>query len=90
MRVNLKTKLNKKQPKLPNILCNQKIFLFCVNIYKMDQISKEAYKKSAVKIIDKERYFWINRRDLEVEQITIIEHRFLIFVIQTNKNKDTN
>ena len=55
----------------------------------MDQISKEAYKKCAVKIIDKERYFWINRRDLEVEQITIIEHRFLIFVIQTNKNKDT-
>ena len=67
MRVNLKTKLSKKQPKLPNILCNQKILLFCVCMYKMGQISKEAYKKCEVEIIDKGRYFWINRRDLEVE-----------------------
>ena len=90
MRVNLKTKLSKKQPKLPNILCNQKNLLFCVCIYKMGQISKEAYKKCEVKIIDKERYFWINRRDLEVEQITTIGHRFLIIVIQKNRNKDAN
>ena len=34
---------------------------------KMGQISKEAYKKCEVEIIDKGRYFWINRRDLEVE-----------------------
>ena len=33
----------------------------------MGQISKEAYKKCEVEIIDKGRYFWINRRDLEVE-----------------------
>ena len=33
----------------------------------MSQISKETYKKSEVEIIDKGRYFWINRRDLEVE-----------------------
>ena len=90
MRVNLKTKLSKKQPKLSNILCNQKNLLFCVCIYKMGQISKEAYKKCEVKIIDKERYFWINRRDLEVEQITTIGHRFLIIVIQKNRNKDAN
>ena len=36
-------------------------------MYKMGQISKEACKKCEVEIIDKGRYFWINRRDLEVE-----------------------
>ena len=36
-------------------------------MYKMSQISKKACKKCEVEIIDKERYFWINRRDLEVE-----------------------
>ena len=36
-------------------------------MYKMGQISKEAYKKWEVEIIDKGRYFWINRRDLEEE-----------------------
>ena len=39
----------------------------CVCMYRMSQISKEAYKKCEVEIIDKGRYFWINRRDLEVE-----------------------
>ena len=33
----------------------------------MVQISKEEYKKSEVEIIDKGRYFWVNRKDLEVE-----------------------
>ena len=36
-------------------------------MYKMEQISKEANKKCEVEIIDKGRYFWINRRDLEAE-----------------------
>ena len=36
-------------------------------MYKMVQISKEGYKKCEVKIIDKERYFLVNRKDLEVE-----------------------
>ena len=36
-------------------------------MYKMDQISKEAYKKCEVEIIDKGRYFWMNERDLEGE-----------------------
>ena len=36
-------------------------------MYKMKQISKEAYKKCEVEIIDKGRYFWINRRNLEAE-----------------------
>ena len=33
----------------------------------MVDLSEEAYKKRGVKIIDKGRYFWVNRRDLEVE-----------------------
>ena len=33
-------------------------------MYKMEQISKEAYKKYEVEIIDKGKYFWINRRDI--------------------------
>ena len=33
----------------------------------MEQISKEAYKKGEVEIIDKGRYFWINGRNLEAE-----------------------
>ena len=36
-------------------------------MYKMVQISKEGYKKCEVEIIDKERYFWVNRKVLEVE-----------------------
>ena len=43
------------------------IFSFCVCMYKMGQISKKACKYCEVEIIDKGRYFWINRRDLEVE-----------------------
>ena len=33
----------------------------------MIQISKEGHKKCEVEIIDKGRYFWVNRKDLEVE-----------------------
>ena len=33
-------------------------------MYKMDQ---EAYKKCGVEIIYKGRYFWLNRRNLEIE-----------------------
>ena len=36
-------------------------------MYKMLQISKEEYEKCQVEIIDQERYFWVNRKDLEVE-----------------------
>ena len=36
-------------------------------MYKMCQINKKAYKKCEIKIIDDGRYFWINRRDLEIE-----------------------
>ena len=43
--------------KLLNILC----------MYKMVQISKEEYEKCEVEIIDKGRYFQVNKKDLEVE-----------------------
>ena len=36
-------------------------------MYKMILISKEGYKKCKVEIINKGRYFLVNRKDLEVE-----------------------
>ena len=33
----------------------------------MSKINKEAYKKCEIGIIDDKEYFWINRRDLEIE-----------------------
>ena len=33
----------------------------------MLQINKKEYEKCEVEIIDKERYFWVDRKDLEVE-----------------------
>ena len=33
----------------------------------MYQIIKEDYLKREIEIIDRGRYFWINRKDLEVE-----------------------
>ena len=44
-----------------------KIFIFFLCMYKMVQISKEEYEKCEVEIIDKGRYFWVNKKDLEVE-----------------------
>ena len=41
------------------------IFFFSC-MYKMVQISKEEYEKCEVEINDKGRYFWVNRKDLEV------------------------
>ena len=36
-------------------------------MYKMWKISKEAFEKSKIQIIDQGKYFWVNRRDLEIE-----------------------
>ena len=36
-------------------------------MYKMLQMSKEEYEKCEVEIIDNGIYFWVNRKDLEVE-----------------------
>ena len=62
----LKQKLVKNNQELLKIFITKKVY-FSLCTYKMSQISKEAYKKCEVEIIDKGRYFWINRRDLEVE-----------------------
>ena len=56
-------------------------------MYKIVQINKEEYKKCEVEIIERGRYFWGNRKDLDVESIG---HQFLTNVIQKNKNTDKN
>ena len=53
--------------KLLSILCHQKNFFFFLCMYKMIQINKDGYKNCEVEIIDKDGYFWVNRKDLEVE-----------------------
>ena len=58
-------------------------------MYKLVQISKKGYRKCEVEIIDKGKYFWVNRKDLEVE--SDVTNRAQIFgVIQKNKNTDKN
>ena len=44
-----------------------KNFIFFLCVYKMVQISKEEYKKCEVEFTDRGRYFWVNRKDLQVE-----------------------
>ena len=46
---------------------SKKNYFFFLYMYKMLQISKEGYKKWEVEIIDQGRYFWVKRKDLEVE-----------------------
>ena len=60
-----------------------KKFLFLC-MYEMVQISK-GYKKYEVEIIDKGRYFWVNRKDLEVE--SDVANWFLINGIQKTKKQ---
>ena len=45
---------------------SKKVFFFLC-MYKMLQISKKEYEKCEVEISDKGRYFWVNRKGLEVE-----------------------
>ena len=44
-----------------------KSFIFFLCMYNMGQVRKEGFKKCEVEIIDKRRYFWVKRKDLEVE-----------------------
>ena len=54
-------------------------------MYKMVEISRKQYEKCEVEIIDKERCFWANRKDLEVElDVTNWAQ------IQQKKNTDKN
>ena len=63
--------------KLLSILCHQKI-------------SKEKYEKCKVESIDKGKYFWVNRKDLEVESDVANWAQIFDKCDQKNKNKDTN
>ena len=59
-------------------------------MYKMLQISKEGHKKCEVEIIDKGRFFWVNRKDLEVELDVASWAQIFDNVTQKNKNTDKN
>ena len=52
--------------KLTKLSIRKKIIFF-LSIYKMLQISKEEYEKCKIEVIDKGRYFWVNRKELEIE-----------------------
>ena len=60
------------------------MYFFFLRMYKMVQIRKKGYEKCQVETINKGRYFWVNRKGLE--ENLLIGHRFLINVIQKNKN----
>ena len=64
------------------------IFFLCM--YKMFQINKEGYKKWEVKIIYKERYFWVNTKDLEVELDVANWAQIFDKCDPENKNTDKN
>ena len=66
--------------KLLNILC----------MYKMVQISKEEYEKCEVEIIDKGRYFRVNRKDLELESDVANWAQFFDKCNPGKKNTDKN
>ena len=53
--INLKQKFSGKQPKIMKYLCHQ--FFFCVSMYKMCQISNQAYGKCEIEIINDKEYF---------------------------------
>ena len=67
---------------------SKKIIIFFFYMRKMSHISKEEYKKCEVEIIDEGVYFWVNRKDLEVE--SVVANWAQIFVKCNPKNKNTD
>ena len=59
-------------------------------MYKMLQISKKEYEKCEVEIIDKGRYFWVNRKDLEVESYVANWAQIFDKCDPKSKNTDMN
>ena len=57
----------KNSQKFSSILCYQKKLLFSCVCIKSFKSAKKGYEKCEVEIIDKGRYFRVNRKDLEVE-----------------------
>ena len=83
----------KNNQKLLNIYTIKKnvCVCVCVSMYKRYQISKEACKNCNIEIFNNGKYFWIIRRDLEVESdYDNWAHKYLINVIQKNKKTDNN
>ena len=62
------------------------IFFLCM--YKMVQIRKKGYEKCQVETINKGRYFWVNRKGLEVE--SDVANWAQIFDKCDHKNKNTD
>ena len=56
----------------------------------MIDISKEEYKKYEVEIIGNGRYFWVNRKDLEVESDVANWAQIFDKCDSKNKNIDKN
>ena len=70
--VNEKQKIMRLSSTKSKIICQfiKILFYFFVCMYKIIKISKETYKNCEVELIDKERNFWVNRRDLDkIEEI---------------------
>ena len=84
----LKSKTKVKKYRVFYAIKKKLFFFLCM--YKMIQISKEGHKKCEVEIIDKGRYFWVNRKDLEVELDVASWAQIFDNVTQKNKNTDKN
>ena len=59
-------------------------------MYKMFQISKKGYEKYEGEIIDKGRYFWANRKNLEVQSDVANWTLFFDKCDSEKKNTDMN
>ena len=57
----------KNSQKLLSILCHQKIIFFLCACIKCFKSAKKDTKNVKWKLLIKERYFWVKRKNLEVE-----------------------
>ena len=48
-------------------MCQLKKKFFFSCMYKMSKISKEAYKKCEIETIDRRQFFWLSKKDLQIE-----------------------
>ena len=65
-----------------------KKYIIFLCMYKMVQICKKEYQKCEVEIIEKGRYFWVNRKNLELE--SDVANWAQIFDKCNPKNKNTD
>ena len=59
-------------------------------MYKMNKVSKEAYKKCEVETIDKGQYFRVSRRDLQIQSGCSNWAAIWTNMIEIIKNTDMN